>query len=167
MALLKVLKYPDPFLRTNAKPVEKVDESVQKELDDMMETMYEDNGVGLAATQVGIDRRMFVMDCSDTRNKPLYLINPEIIEAEDEIDSEEGCLSFPGVYAVVKRKRKITVKFLDRDGNEQSETLVGLDSRCVQHEIDHLDGKVFVDYLTPLKRKMLEKKMMKQRKKNM
>lgn len=167
MALLKVLKHPDPFLKQETAVVESIDDVIRKEIEDMFETMYEDNGVGLAANQVGLNRRMFMMDCTENRSEPMVFINPEITETEGEIDSEEGCLSFPGIYITVKRARKITVKALDKEGNEFTETLVGLPSRCVQHEIDHLDGKTFVDNLTPLKRKMLEKKMLKFRKKNL
>lgn len=167
MPLLSVLKYPDPFLKTEAKLVETIDDTIRQALDDMLETMYEDNGVGLAATQVKLDHRMFVMDCSDTRDQPVFFINPEIIESEGEIESEEGCLSFPGVYAAVTRHRKVTIKAQDKEGKEFTETYVGLEGRCFQHELDHLNGKIFVDYLTPLKRKMLEKKMAKFRKKNL
>ena len=167
MTILRVLKYPDPFLKQKAAEVQNIDEETLKQLDDMLETMYEDNGVGLAATQVGIDKRMFVMDCSDTRNEPLVFINPVISDKIDEVESEEGCLSFPGVYAKVTRARKVTITALDREGKEFSETYVGLECKCVQHEVDHLDGIVFFDYLSPVKRKMLEKKMAKFRKKTM
>lgn len=167
MTILRVLKYPDPFLKTKTQPIESVDDSDRQEIADMFETMYEETGVGLAATQVGLDKRIFVMDCSSDKTEPMVFINPVISEKVEEVEGEEGCLSFPGVYAKITRARKITVTALDKDGQEFTKTYAGLEARCVQHELDHLDGVVFFDYLSPVKRKMLEKKMGKVRKKNM
>ncbi len=165
MAILKVLKYPDPFLKIKAKPVEKIDETIVKITQDMLETMYADTGVGLAATQAGFNLRIFVIDCSETHDHPVVFINPEITEKIEEIDSEEGCLSFPGIYANVRRARKVTIQALNTQGQLFTETYTGLEARCVQHELDHLNGIVFLDYLAPIKRKMLEKKMQKMQKK--
>lgn len=179
MTMLKVLKYPDPFLKTKTKTQPPADLSADLSSDlpgntswaqikaDMLETMYAEQGVGLAATQVGLNLRLFVMDCSETRDQPKIFINPIITEKLEEIDSEEGCLSFPGIYVNVKRARKITVTALDIHGQSFTETYVGLEARCVQHEIDHLDGIVFLDYLQPVKRKMLEKKLQKLQKRTL
>lgn len=161
MALLKILKYPDPFLKTKAKPVEKIDPSIAEIAQNMLETMYADTGVGLAATQVGLGLRIFVMDCSETHDHPMVFINPEITEKLEEVEAEEGCLSFPGIYANVKRARKVTIQALNTQGEIFTETYSGLEARCVQHELDHLNGVVFLDYLAPVKRKMLEKKLQK------
>lgn len=167
MTILRVLKYPDPFLKTKTKALESVDDETREQIKDMFETMYEETGVGLAATQVGLDKRLFVMDCSSDQSEPVVFINPVITERVEEVEGEEGCLSFPGVYAKITRAKKVTVTALDQDGNEFSKHYSGLEARCVQHELDHLDGVVFFDYLSPVKRKMLEKKMAKVRKKNM
>ncbi len=174
MAILKVLKYPDPFLKTKTTPINtnsiSADANLKKITEDMLETMYADTGVGLAATQVGLNLRLFVMDCSETHNQALVFINPEITErtgTEDAIESEEGCLSFPGVYAKITRARKITVQAFNLEGQLFTETYTGLEARCVQHELDHLDGIVFLDYLSPVKRQLLEKKMLKHQKKTL
>jgi len=162
MALLEVLRFPDERLRTVAKPVEKVDAHIQQLVDDMFETMLEENGVGLAATQVDVHLRLVVMDVSEEGDQPLVFINPEIIETEGTIISEEGCLSVPGNYAKVERAAKVKVKALNREGEEFEIEGDGLLAKCVQHELDHLEGKLFVDYLSPLKRQRIKKKLEKE-----
>jgi len=162
MALLEVLRFPDERLRTVAKPVEKVDASIQQLVDDMFETMLDENGVGLAATQVDVHLRLVVMDVSEEGDQPLVFINPEIIETEGTIISEEGCLSVPGNYAKVERAAKVKVKALNREGEEFEIEGDGLLAKCVQHELDHLEGKLFVDYLSPLKRQRIKKKLEKE-----
>ncbi|WP_456413210.1 peptide deformylase [Thiolapillus sp.] len=162
MAILDILKFPDARLRNSAKPVDTVDKTVQKLVDDMLETMYEAPGIGLAATQVGVARQVVVIDISEERDDPLVLINPEILEASGEEEMEEGCLSVPGYFDKVKRAERIKMKALDRDGNEFVRDLDGLLAVCVQHEIDHLHGKLFVDYLSRLKRERIRKKLEKE-----
>ncbi|EKE83382.1 peptide deformylase [Idiomarina xiamenensis] len=162
MAKLAVLKYPDERLRTVAEPIAQVDEALRTTIDDMFETMYESQGVGLAATQVDVHKRLFVADCSEDQNEPLVFINPEITESEGDFTNEEGCLSFPGVYAKVERASKVTVSALDKHGERFSKTAEGLLAICIQHEIDHLNGKLFVDYLSPLKRERIRKKLEKE-----
>lgn len=162
MSKLTILKYPDERLRTIAQPIEQVDDALRKQIDDMLETMYESNGVGLAATQVDFHYRLFVADCSADQDEPLVFINPEITAKEGEFTNEEGCLSFPGVYAKVERAGKVTVQALDRNGQPFSLTTEGLLAICIQHEIDHLNGKLFVDYLSPLKRDRIRKKLEKE-----
>ena len=164
MAVLNVLRYPDERLRTVAQPITQFTPELQTIIDDMFETMDVEKGVGLAATQVDIHQRLIVMDCSSERDQPIVLINPEIIEQSGKQISEEGCLSVPKCYAKVERAQTVTVKGLDRNGEEF--TLVGeeLLSVCIQHEIDHLDGKLFVDYLSPLKRNRIRKKLEKEAK---
>lgn len=162
MALLEVLRFPDERLRTVAKPVEVVDARIQQLVDDMFETMLEENGVGLAATQVDVHLRLVVMDVSEEGDQPLVFINPEIIETEGTIISEEGCLSVPGNYAKVERAAKVKVKALNREGEEFEIEGDGLLAKCVQHELDHLEGKLFVDYLSPLKRQRIKKKLEKE-----
>lgn len=164
MALMNVLKFPDERLRTVAKPVEKVDARVQQLVDDMFETMREENGVGLAATQIDVHERVVVMDVSEDQNEPLVLINPEITHKEGLVVSEEGCLSVPGNYAKVERAAKIKVKALNREGEEYEFEAEDLLAKCVQHELDHLMGKLFVDYLSPLKRQRIKKKLEKEAK---
>lgn len=164
MATLDILVYPDDRLRTVAKPVSTVDDSVRVLLDDMFETMYEAPGVGLAATQVNIHQRIVVIDVSEDKNQPLALINPQIISAAGMAEGEEGCLSIPGIYENVKRAEKVKFSALDRDGNTYEMEVDGLLAVCVQHEVDHLDGKMFVDYLSGLKRRRIKKKMLKQEK---
>ncbi|MFA9459256.1 peptide deformylase [Thiohalorhabdus methylotrophus] len=159
MAVLDILHYPDDRLRTEAQPVGQVDDDIRTLVDDMLETMYAARGVGLAAPQVDRHIRMLVMDTSENQDEPLALINPEIVEAEGEQDGEEGCLSLPGVYEPVVRAAEVTARFRDREGREREERFSGLAARCVQHELDHLEGKLFVDYLSKLKRSRLRKKM--------
>ncbi len=163
MAKLKILEYPDPRLRTRAKKVEKVDDKLRQLIDDMFETMYAAPGIGLAATQVNVHQRILVADVSDDQSQPVVLINPEIIAADDEGVSEEGCLSVPGIYESVRRFQHVRVSSLDRDGNETEVEAFGLLAVCIQHEMDHLDGKLFVDYLSELKRQRIRKKMEKGR----
>ncbi|OOF23588.1 peptide deformylase [Salinivibrio proteolyticus] len=159
MALLNVLTFPDERLRTVAKPVEAVTPEIQKMVDDMLETMYDEDGIGLAATQVDFHQRIVVIDISETRDDPMVLINPEIIEKRGEDGIEEGCLSVPGSRALVPRAAEVTVKALDRDGNPFQFDADDLLAICVQHELDHLEGKLFVDYLSPLKRQRIKQKM--------
>ncbi len=161
MALLNILRYPDPRLRAKAEIVETVDVGIQKIVDDMFETMYEAHGVGLAAIQVNVQKCIMVMDVSDTREQPLCFINPEIIHEEGHVALDEGCLSFPGVYATVTRPEKLTVKALDREGKPFELDAEGLLAKCIHHENDHLEGKLFVDYLSPLKRQRIKKKLQK------
>jgi len=162
MAILEILRYPDSRLRNKAKPVEQVDAETKQLIDDMFETMYEAPGIGLAATQVNSIKRLLVMDVSEQHDDPLCLINPEIVFKEGEEKEEEGCLSVPGVSESVKRATRIQVKALDRDGNPIELDLEGLPAVCIQHEIDHLDGKLFIDYLSSLKRTRIRKKMEKE-----
>ena len=162
MAKLSILRYPDPRLHTVAKPVVAVDARIRQLVDDMLESMYAADGVGLAATQVDVHERVIVIDTSETRNDPRVLINPELIERSEEMTfADEGCLSVPLVYDKVKRHARVTVRFLDRDGVTQQFDAEGLLSICVQHEMDHLLGKVFVEYLSPLKRERIKAKMLK------
>lgn len=162
MALLTVLRFPDENLRIKAKPVTSVDDSIRVMVDDMLETMYQEKGVGLAAIQVDIHLRIVVIDVSEEGNSPLVLINPEITHKEGSQLNEEGCLSVPGCYAQVERAEKITFKALDREGNAYEKEADGLLAICVQHELDHLDGKLFVDYLSPLKRERIKKRLEKE-----
>ncbi len=161
MSVLQVLTFPDDRLRTVAKPVEKVTPEIQKIVDDMIETMYDEEGIGLAATQVDIHQRIVVIDISESRNEPMVLINPEILEKRGEDGIEEGCLSVPGARALVPRAAEVTVKALDRDGNEFTLEADDLLAICIQHELDHLQGRLFVDYLSPLKRKRIQDKLAK------
>ncbi|NMU19801.1 peptide deformylase [Vibrio parahaemolyticus] len=161
MSVLQVLTFPDDRLRTVAKPVEAVTPEIQKIVDDMIETMYDEEGIGLAATQVDIHKRIVVIDISETRDEPMVLINPEILEKRGEDGIEEGCLSVPGARALVPRAAEVTVKALDRDGKEFTFEADDLLAICVQHELDHLQGKLFVDYLSPLKRKRIQDKLTK------
>ncbi|MDN3679315.1 peptide deformylase [Vibrio tapetis subsp. quintayensis] len=159
MSVLQVLTFPDDRLRTVAKPVQEVTSETQKIVDDMIETMYDEEGIGLAATQVDIHQRIVVIDVSETRDEPMVLINPEITEKRGEDGIEEGCLSVPGARALVERAAEVTVTALDRDGKEFSFEANELLAICVQHELDHLEGKLFVDYLSPLKRKRIKDKL--------
>jgi len=166
MALLPILEFPDPRLRTKAVPVEPArvtEPAFQQLLDDMFETMYEAPGIGLAASQVDVHQRFMVIDISEEKNEPRVFINPEIVERAGDQVYQEGCLSVPGIYADVTRANEITVRFLDRRGQAQELHADGLLAVCIQHEMDHLDGKLFVDYLSPLKREMVRKKLAKQR----
>ncbi|HSV54681.1 MAG TPA: peptide deformylase [Burkholderiaceae bacterium] len=162
MALLPILCYPDPKLHKVAKPVRAVDARIQELVTDMLETMYDASGIGLAATQVDVHERVIVIDVSEERNEPLVLINPEITWASAEKQqSDEGCLSVPGIYDGVERAAQIKVVALDRDGQSREIQAKGLLAVCIQHEMDHLIGKVFVEYLSPLKRNRIKTKMIK------
>jgi peptide deformylase len=164
MALRPILFYPDPRLHTVAKPVQAVDARVQAVVADMLETMYDASGIGLAATQVDVHERIVVVDVSQERNQPLVLINPEIVWASpDKQVNEEGCLSVPGIYDGVERSSSVKVKALDRDGRERTIEAQDMLAVCIQHEMDHLLGKVFVEYLSPLKRNRIKTKMLKAR----
>ena len=167
MALLPILEFPDPRLRTVAAPVDAAriaEPGFQRLLDDMFETMYEAPGIGLAASQVDVHQRFMVIDVSEEKDGPMVFINPEIVETAGETVYQEGCLSVPGIFADVTRANEITVRYLDREGKAQELHADGLLAICVQHEMDHLLGKLFVDYLSPLKREMVRKKLAKQRK---
>jgi peptide deformylase len=164
MALLPILCYPDPRLHTVAKPVQAVDARVKKLIADMLDTMYDANGIGLAATQVDVHERLVVIDVSEQRNAPLVLINPEITWASNEKQvSDEGCLSVPGIYDGVQRAASIKVTALDGEGQSRTLEAEGILAVCIQHEMDHLLGKVFVEYLSPLKRNRIKTKMLKVR----
>ncbi|ATS22672.1 MULTISPECIES: peptide deformylase [Xanthomonas] len=167
MALLPILEFPDPRLRTKAVPVDAAEvtsQAFQTLLDDMFQTMYEAPGIGLAASQVDVHKRFMVIDISEEKNLPQVFVNPEIVSKQGEQLYQEGCLSVPGIYADVSRADAITVRYLDRQGQAQELQADGLLAVCIQHEMDHLDGKLFVDYLSPLKREMVRKKLAKQRK---
>ncbi len=161
MALLDILEFPDERLRKQAKPVPVVDDSIRRLVDDMFETMYEAPGVGLAATQVNVHKRIIVIDVSEEKDQPLCLINPEILSRDGVEEREEGCLSVPGIFEKVRRAESIRVRALDREGEPFELEAEGLLAVCIQHEIDHLDGKLFVDYLSPLKRQRIRKKLIK------
>lgn len=162
MANLTILHFPDERLRTVAKPVEQVDDNLRALIDDMFETMYDAPGIGLAATQVNVHQRLIVIDVSEEKNEPLVLINPEILEKTGVEEMDEGCLSVPGIYEKVQRADRIKVRALDRHGKPFELETDGLLAVCIQHEIDHLDGKLFVDYLSSLKRQRIRKKLEKQ-----
>jgi peptide deformylase len=162
MAILEVLQFPDERLRTVAKPVEEVDGSIKRLVDDMFETMRDENGIGLAATQVNVHKRVVVMDVSEDQSAARVFINPNITHTEGTTISEEGCLSVPNNYAQVERAEKITVTALDKEGNEFTLHADGLLAICIQHELDHLKGKLFVDYLSPLKRQRIRSKLEKE-----
>ncbi|CAN7591986.1 peptide deformylase [Pseudoxanthomonas sp. LjRoot143] len=167
MALLPILEFPDPRLRTKAAAVDAghvTTPAFQRLLDDMFETMYDAPGIGLAASQVDVHQRFMVIDISEEKNQPQVFINPELSDKLGEQVYQEGCLSVPGIFADVTRADEITVSFLDRQGQPQELRADGLLAVCIQHEMDHLDGKLFVDYLSPLKREMVRKKLAKQRK---
>jgi len=163
MAILTILEFPDKRLRKHAAPVEVVDESVASLVSDMLETMYKAPGIGLAATQVNVHKRVVVIDISEEKNQPLCLINPEILEKSGTEEMDEGCLSVPGIFEKVTRAEKVKVRALDRAGAPFEMAVDGLLAVCIQHEIDHLDGKLFVDYLSPLKRHRAQKKLEKDR----
>ena len=164
MAKLNILEFPDPRLTTVATAVETFDKELKKLVEDMTETMYSANGIGLAATQVNVHKRLLVLDISEDQDQPRVYINPEILSQSGEQTHEEGCLSVPGIYANMKRAENITVRAQDIEGNSFEEQLEELHAVCVQHEMDHLVGRLFVDYLSPLKRNMVRKKLEKQRK---
>ena len=163
MAKMTILRFPDQRLRKKAKPVDKVDDEIRQLADDMLETMYDAPGIGLAATQVNVQKRLLVIDVSEDRSEPRVFINPEIIEQRGEEIMEEGCLSVPGIFAEVKRAEWIKVRALGRDGEPFELETDGLLAVCIQHEIDHLNGKLFVDYLSELKRRMVRKRLEKER----
>ena len=163
MSILEILEFPDPRLRMVAKPVETFDDDLRTLIDDMIETMYAAQGIGLAATQVNVHRQFVVLDVSEAQDQPREYINPQILEEEGSEVCEEGCLSVPGIYAEVKRAEKIRVRAFDRHGEVFEEDLDGMHAICLQHEMDHLKGKLFVDYLSPLKQRMVRKKLEKQR----
>ncbi|HAW93326.1 MULTISPECIES: peptide deformylase [unclassified Arsukibacterium] len=164
MAVLKVLHFPDDRLRTVAKPVASVTPEIKQLVSDMLDTMYDENGIGLAATQVDVHLRVVVIDLSEQRDEPLVLINPEIIARDGNTSYEEGCLSVPQNYASVERAETVTVKALDRNGEPFQLAADGLLAICLQHELDHLVGKLFIDYLSPLKRDRIRKKLEKEAK---
>ena len=162
MAILDILHFPDPRLRNKAKPVAVVDDAIRQLVDDMFETMYQAPGIGLAATQVNVAKQVLVIDLSEEKNQPLCLINPEILEKDGEEQMEEGCLSVPGVYESVTRSAHIRIRALDREGKPFELEADDLLAVCIQHEMDHLDGKLFVDYLSSLKRQRIRKKLEKE-----
>ncbi len=162
MTKLAILEFPDPRLRTKAAPIEVVDDELRLLADNMLETMYDAPGIGLAATQVNVHKRMLVADVSQDKSEPHVLINPVIVEKDGSTVTEEGCLSVPGYYEEVQRAEHIRVKFLNRGGDEVEMEAEGLLAVCIQHEIDHLDGKLFVDYLSNLKRQRIRKKLEKE-----
>jgi len=163
MAILNILEFPDPRLRKKAVPVVDVDDDLRKLIEDMLETMYAAPGIGLAATQVDVHKRLLVSDISQEKNDPYVMINPEILEMDGAAVTEEGCLSVPGYFEEVERAEYIRVRYLDRDGNQVEEDAEGLRAVCIQHEVDHLNGKLFVDYLSEAKRQRIRKKLMKDR----
>lgn len=171
MAILDILKIPDPVLKTVADPVDRVDDGVRKLLDDMLETMYDAPGIGLAAPQIGVLKRVVVLDCAqreagdeeeEVEPNPMFLVNPEIVSFSETLsDYEEGCLSIPEVFEKVTRPSEVTVSFLDRDGQAQEMHCTGILSTCVQHEIDHLNGILFIDHISRLKRDRITRKFAK------
>jgi peptide deformylase len=163
MALRTILEFPDPRLRTKAQPVTGFDAALGTLIDDMLETMYAAPGIGLAATQVDVHQRVVVIDISDERNQPLVLINPQILQREGEASTEEGCLSVPGIFDDVKRAAKIRLRAQDRSGASFELDYTDILAVCIQHEMDHLEGKLFVDYLSDLKRERIRKKLEKER----
>jgi len=163
MAKLAILEYPDPRLRTKAAPVVQFDAALKQQIADMLETMYAAPGIGLAATQVDWHYRLLVIDITEEKNQPLVLINPEILSREGDASGEEGCLSVPGIYDDVPRAERVRLRAQDADGNTFERDLDGMLAVCVQHEMDHLEGKLFVDYLSELKRQRIRKKLDKER----
>jgi peptide deformylase len=163
MSKLKILEFPDPRLRTKATPVTVVDDALRIFIGDLFETMYAAPGIGLAATQVDVHKRLLITDVSADQDQPYVLINPEILEKDGVTVTDEGCLSVPGYYEAVERAEHVKVRFLDRDGSECELDVHGLLAVCIQHEIDHLDGKLFVDYLSEAKRQRIRKKLEKER----
>jgi peptide deformylase len=163
MPSLEILEFPDPRLRTKAKPVARVDAGIQKLVDDMLETMYGAPGIGLAASQVDVHKRIIVIDISENRDEPHVLINPELTLLGDPVENEEGCLSVPGYYELVTRPERVILKALDRQGSPYHLETDGMLAMCIQHECDHLEGKLFVDYLSSLKRTRIRRKLEKQR----
>jgi len=164
MTKLVILEYPDPRLRTKATPVAVFDEALRRLVDDLLETMYGAKGVGLAASQVDVHKRLLVLDVSETRDQPMVLINPQILSAEGRVPGEEGCLSLPGIYDKLERAARIRVRALDRQGKPFEIDAEGMLAVCIQHEMDHLEGKLFVDYLSELKRQLIRRRLQKERK---
>ena len=164
MTKLVILEYPDPRLRKKAAPVDKIDDALRQFIDNLLDTMYSANGVGLAATQVDVHKRVIVLDVSETRDQPLVLINPEILSKDGEGPGEEGCLSLPGIYDKLSRATHIRVRATGRDGQPFEMDAEGLLGICIQHEMDHLEGKLFVDYLSELKRTLIRRRLEKERK---
>jgi peptide deformylase len=164
MAILDILEFPDPRLRTRAQPIAVVDDAIRRVIADMFETMYAAPGIGLAASQVNVHKRLLVIDISEERNQPLVFINPEIVARDGDEETEEGCLSVPGIFEKVRRAERITVRALDRNGISFDMKAEGLLAVCIQHEMDHLEGKLFVDYLSELKRTRIRGKLEKERK---
>lgn len=164
MALRTILEYPDPRLRTRAQPVTRFDAALGTLIEDLLQTMYAAPGIGLAATQIDVHQRLIVIDVSDEHNQPLVLINPEIVSREGEARTEEGCLSVPGIFDEVKRAAKIRLRSHDRQGAGSEQDYEDILAVCIQHEMDHLEGKLFVDYLSDLKRERIRKKLDKERK---
>lgn len=162
MAILNILHFPDERLRTKAKPVAEVTEKHRTLITDMLETMYDAPGIGLAATQINFHEQILVIDISEEKNQPIVLINPEILEKEGDQEFDEGCLSVPGIYETLHRAEKIRVKALNKDGESFEMNAEGLLAVCIQHEMDHLQGKLFVDYLSQLKKQRIRKKLEKQ-----
>jgi len=162
MALLPILHYPDARLRKTARPVDDVNDEIRRLIDDMFETMYDAPGIGLAATQVNVHQRLLVADISEHKDQPLVFINPNILSLDGEELTEEGCLSVPGIYEPVKRPSRIKVSALDRNGDRVELEAEGMLAVCIQHEVDHLDGKLFVDYLSEMKRQRIRKRLEKQ-----
>ncbi|MCV9880565.1 peptide deformylase [Brenneria izbisi] len=166
MSVLQVLHFPDERLRIKAQPVKEVNANIQRIVDDMFDTMYEEEGIGLAATQVDIHQRIIVIDVSEERDQRLVLINPELLEQSGDTGIEEGCLSIPETRALVPRAERVKVRALDREGNTFELEAEGLLAICIQHEMDHLVGKLFIDYLSPLKRQRIRQKLEKLAKQN-
>lgn len=164
MAILEILHFPDPRLRETAQPIKDIDDALQTFIDDLFETMYDAPGVGLAATQVGVAKRVAVMDCSEEKDQPIVMINPEIIQSEDPVTVEEGCLSVPDHYDKVTRYKSVVWRATDRDGMEYEAEAQGLLAQCVQHEIGHLDGALYIDQLSRLKRERVRRKLEKRAK---
>ncbi len=165
MALLHILKYPHPALRKKAKPILVFENSITQLAANMLETMYQAPGIGLAATQMGIEKQILVIDTSDAKDNPLIICNPKIVSKAGEMIYEEGCLSFPGIYAQVSRAQQISLEYQDVEGNHQTLEVEDLTAICIQHEMDHLIGKLFVDYLSSLKRNRIRKQLEKQQRK--
>jgi peptide deformylase len=164
MTKLVILEYPDPRLRTKAAPVVVFDEALRRLAADLLETMYGANGVGLAASQVDVHKRLLVLDVSETRDQPMVFINPQILSADGRVPGEEGCLSLPGIYDKLERAARIRVRALDPDGKPFEIDAEGMLAVCIQHEMDHLEGKLFVDYLSELKRQLIRRRLQKERK---
>ena len=162
MPLLPILRFPDPRLKTAATPVAAIDDDIRRLTRDMAETMYEAPGIGLAATQVDVHKQVIVIDASETHDQLLILINPQLVESDGLQTCEEGCLSVPGIYDKVERAEHVVVRYLDLEGKEQTISAKGLLAVCLQHEMDHLQGKVFVDHLSPLKQSRIKSKLAKQ-----